>query len=128
MADNQWANYLKGAFPKHWSGTTGYMESNPSEIQYDMWDQNPAALWQYATSPAEGRPNRGFRSYLGNNMAKYQNQYYNDMNLGNIDSGMTFYDWLNSSNFNPYSDYSKLSPTERGERPGVFGGRGRWVL
>lgn len=113
-------------FPSYWK--MNYNLSPPDYLQEEALKQSPDVTYAYITQPATTRVNRGYAAFLNRMQPTYYNRYLADTIAQGETATGSFYDWLNSNSFNPYTDYLALSPTERGESPGVFSGRGRWVL
>lgn len=86
----------------------------------DIMGQNPEAtygLWgryQRDTAP--------FQNWLGRQYNRYQNQYQ-AANL--VDPTLQWTDYLGG--IDSGREFQLASPYERGERPGSFAGRARWV-
>jgi hypothetical protein len=111
-----------------------YLDWDPSKlpgytpIVEEYFGQKPEVAYQYAYDTGRSKQGRGFADYFKRSFQTYQNKYLSDLFTGAVDPiNTSWYDWLKSSQFNPYADFSKLSPTDRGERPSVFQSRGRWV-
>ena len=113
----------------YWPGYKWPVYSQPTEAGDVSMGDYPQVAWSEITKPVSQYGPRTFSGWLQNQMGSYMAQYQADQGFGRVDPGVSFYDWATSgTNFDPYKDYSHLAPYERGERPQLFGGRGRWTL
>lgn len=88
----------------------GFARSQPAAV-YGLWSGYQGAG---RTTP--------FRNWLGQQSARYGGEY---QGLSMTNPYMQWYDYLDT--INPSQEFRRASPYERGERPGSFVGRQRWL-
>lgn len=116
---NTWRDYL-----------AGYQYPTLSTIQEEFFDQYMPAAYKAVLEPMRQKAPRNLYRWASNQYPEYQTRYLAELGTGQIDPGTSFYGWLTNQNgsFDPTADWQNQSPYERGERPGAFSGRTRWVL